>query len=467
MIFSLFSAIQIHHFFEYGYYFGWDHIIGMYWNIYWPFLLMYVIVTLMMLKIYNATLINNSFKNALANTMLALVFMNVPLVLYNFIRFDNFIFESPWYLLVVVAIEIFLYFIYKFLFYKLLLVKDKQYSLMIGLKEEIDLLASKFLMAKQPNRILKYLLYANTLDDVDESIYELIDEVDSVYISENLNIKVKEKILDYAAYKNYKEVYVIPRKYDILLLDSTYEAIDDTVILHNRNMHLSIEMRFVKRTIDLIVSTIGLLVAAPFMILVALIVKLQDGGPVFYKQERFKRNNQPFYILKFRSMTHKQTKEQEQTLATRNDSRITPFGKFIRATRLDELPQLINVFVGDMSLVGPRPYMKSVVDEATEANPDFIYRSNVKPGITGLSHIFGRYDTTPEERLRWDLLYVRKCSLWMDIKIIFYTILIIFNKDAGLGRAKELTFEELLSEKGKKLERKNNCQYEVFEVLEK
>src|SRR5690606_1461816 len=234
-----------------------------------------------------------------------------------------------------------------------------------------------------PNRLIKYIYYTDEKTKIDSSIYNLIDEVDSVYISENLDTKAKELILDYAAYKNFKEVYVVPRKMDVLLIDSVFETIDDSLVLHAKNMHLSIEMRFLKRTIDLIVSTIGLIVAAIPMIFVALIIKLQDGGPVFYKQERFKRYNQPFYILKFRSMTHKQTKEQEQTLATRNAARITKFGKFIRATRLDELPQLFNVFKGDMSLVGPRPYMKSVVDEAMEKNPDFLYRSNVKPGITG------------------------------------------------------------------------------------
>ncbi|HLS99919.1 MAG TPA: sugar transferase [Acholeplasma sp.] len=466
MIFSLMTAIQIHHSFAYGYLYGWDLIIGKFWHFYWPFLLVYVLVTLIVLKIYNATVINNTYKNAMVNTALALVFMNAPLIIYNFWRYDNFIFE-PWYLFVVVGIEIVVYAIYKRIFYKILVKYDRQYALMVGPKEEIELLASKYMLSKVPNRLIKYIYYTDEKTKIDSSIYNLIDEVDSVYISENLDTKAKELILDYAAYKNFKEVYVVPRKMDVLLIDSVFETIDDSLVLHAKNMHLSIEMRFLKRTIDLIVSTIGLIVAAIPMIFVALIIKLQDGGPVFYKQERFKRYNQPFYILKFRSMTHKQTKEQEQTLATRNDARITKFGKFIRATRLDELPQLFNVFKGDMSLVGPRPYMKSVVDEAMEKNPDFLYRSNVKPGITGLSHIYGRYDTTSEERLRYDLLYVRKCSLWLDIKIVFLTILVMFNKDAGLGRARELTFNELLDLKQRELVKLNDCPNEVFEVLDK
>src|SRR5690606_15892977 len=147
--------------------------------------------------------------------------------------------------------------------------------------------------------------------------------------------------------------FIVPEKYEITMIGSKFDHVDDTMVLKSENMHLSFEMRFMKRTIDLLVSTLGLIVAAIPMLIVALIVKLQDGGSVFYRQKRFKRNNKPFYILKFRSMTEKQSKEDEQQKATATDARITPFGKFIRATRLDELPQLINVFLGDMTLVGP------------------------------------------------------------------------------------------------------------------
>ena len=138
-------------------------------------------------------------------------------------------------------------------------------------------------------------------------------------ITESLDMNNKEFILDHASFTNFKEVIVVPKKTDIFLLKSKFDTLDDAMLLRSQNMHLSFEMRFIKRTIDLIVSILGLIIFAVPMLLVALIVKLQDGGPVFYKQERFKRNNEPFYIYKFRSMTHKQTYEMEQTLATHND----------------------------------------------------------------------------------------------------------------------------------------------------
>ncbi len=465
MIFSLFTAIQIHHGFNYHYFFGWDHIIGMYWYFYWDFALIYLLTTAMMFKVYHTTLVNNSYRNAVINTFLSIIFMNAPLVIYNFIRFDNFIFQNPWWIIAVVGIEVFTYFVYKYMFYRLLAKHDKQYTIIIGEKTEVEELAKKFLLTKDRHRMIKYLFYVAEGHVVDEKVYKLIDQVDTVYITENLDDKSKEMIVDYASFTSYKEVHVVPKKYDILLLESKFDTVDDTMVLRSTNMHLSFEMRFIKRFIDLVVSIIGLIVFAIPMLFVALIVKIQDGGPVFYKQERFKRNNEPFSILKFRSMRHNQTKEQEQVLATADDERITKFGRFIRATRLDELPQLINVFKGEMSLVGPRPFMKSVVDEATNKNPNFRYRSNVKPGITGLSHVYGRYDTTPEERLRYDLLYVRKCSLWLDIKIMFLTIIIVFNKEAGLGRNRVLKFMELLTLSHKKLIPVDYKYHEVFEIV--
>lgn len=454
MIFSLFTVIQLHHFLSYKYIPGWDVIIGLYWYDFSIFAGILLLATALMFKVYQTTLLNNSYINAIKNTFLALIFMNIPLILFAFyleINSHSYFFGSAWYSFIVVIVEMVLYAIYKYLFYRFLSKVDQQYALIVGPKEAAESLAMKFLISKDRSKSIRYLYFTDNDGKVDDTIYKLIDDVDKVYLTQNLDDESKEFILNYASFMNYKEVIFVPEKSDIFLLNSKFDTIDDTMVLRSQNMHLSFEMRFIKRFTDLLVSIIGLAIAFIPMLIVALIIKLQDGGPIFYKQERFKINNESFNILKFRSMTFKQTKEQEQTLATRNDSRITKFGKFIRATRLDELPQLINVLKGDMTLVGPRPFMKSVIDEATKSNPDFLYRSNVKPGITGLSHVFGRYDTTPEERLRYDLLYVRKCSVWLDIKIIFLTIIVIFNKDAGLGRDENLSFEELLEIKQQEL----------------
>jgi exopolysaccharide biosynthesis polyprenyl glycosylphosphotransferase len=467
MVLSFFTVIQIDMFFAYNEFFTWDLIIGLYWYHYWQIAAVYLLATAFMFKMYQTTLINNSFRNALQSTFAAILFMNTPLILFGFINPTNFIFSTPYYTFLVVGVEFILYAIYKYLFYRILGHFNRQEVLMIGPKNEVLELAKKFLLTQDRSKKIKYLIYVEPNQVLDESIYCYIDEVDIVFITESLDMNNKEFILDHASFTNFKEVIVVPKKTDIFLLKSKFDTLDDAMLLRSQNMHLSFEMRFIKRTIDLIVSILGLIIFAVPMLLVALIVKLQDGGPVFYKQERFKRNNEPFYIYKFRSMTHKQTYEMEQTLATHNDPRITKFGRIIRATRLDELPQLFNVLKGDMTLVGPRPFMKSVVDEAMDKNPDFRYRSNVKPGITGLSHVYGRYDTTPEERLRYDLLYVRQCNLWLDIKIMFLTIIIIFNKEAGLGRSRELSFEELLNEKGRALTKVDHQLYDIFLVSNK
>lgn len=465
MILSLLVSIQLHHFISGGYILRWDQIIGLHWYFYSGFAAIYAIATAVMFKLYNTSLINNSYKNAIQNVFIAIFFMNIPLFFYAF--FDsNFFFSTPWFVLVVIVIEMVIYSLYKYIFYRILSKYDKQEILIVGGRLEAEELARKFLLTKDRSKNIKYLYYIDQDKLVDESIYSLIDDVDKIYIAANVNPISTEFILDYATLINYKDVLIVPRKADILLLNSNYDTVDDTMVLHSKNMHLSIEMRFIKRTIDLIVSVILLIVFFIPMLFVALIIKLQDWGPVFYKQERFKRNHEPFYILKFRSMTHKQTKAQEQTLATHNDPRITKFGRFIRATRLDELPQLINVLKGEMTLVGPRPFMKSVVDDATDKNPDFRYRSNVKPGITGLSHVYGRYDTSAEERLRYDLLYVRQCNLWLDFKIMFLTIIIIFNKEAGLGRERELPLEELMKDKSKQLIKLDSFSHNLYKVIE-
>ena len=187
------------------------------------------------------------------------------------------------------------------------------------------------------------------------------------------------------------------------------------------------------------------------MIVVSVIIKAQDGGPVFYKQTRLKRNSEYFSIIKFRSMkVHK--KDNEGPIASTNDNRITRFGKFIRATRIDELPQLINIFKGDMSLVGPRPLMLSVISEAIDESPDFVFRSNVKPGLTGFAQVYSRYDTPTQERLRYDLYYIRKYSFWLDIKLILLTFRVMVDKEAGLGKDSSQSLNELVLNKNRSIE---------------
>jgi lipopolysaccharide/colanic/teichoic acid biosynthesis glycosyltransferase len=199
-----------------------------------------------------------------------------------------------------------------------------------------------------------------------------------------------------------------------------------------------------KRAFDILVSTIGLIIAFIPMLIIALAIKLEDGGPVFYKQERMKRNNKIFKVLKFRSMKVHNEDENEK-IASVNDNRITKVGKVIRMLRVDELPQLLNIFKGEMSLVGPRPLMLSVIEQTLKDHPEFRYRSNVKPGLTGLAQISSRYDTKDNEKLRYDLYYIRNYSFWYDLKILLLTVKTVLTKEQSVGREFNETFEDKVS----------------------
>ena len=168
------------------------------------------------------------------------------------------------------------------------------------------------------------------------------------------------------------------------------------------------------------------------MLLTALAIKLEDHGPALFKQERVTLGGKKFYIYKFRSMIVDAEKNGAQ-FSTKNDSRITKVGKFIRATRLDELPQLLNILKGDMSIVGPRPERQTYIDEFCQETPEFIYRLKVKAGLTGYAQIYGKYNTTPLDKLKLDLMYIESYSVLLDIRLIFLTLKIMFTKESTEG----------------------------------
>lgn len=204
-----------------------------------------------------------------------------------------------------------------------------------------------------------------------------------------------------------------------------------------------------KRIFDLVMSAFALIVLSPVFLAVAIAIKLEDGGKVFYTQTRLTKGCKEFKMYKFRSMCPDADKKLEGLLQynemegpafkMENDPRITKVGKFIRATRLDELPQLLNILKGDMSVVGPRPERMSFIEEFCKEIPEFAYRTKVKAGLTGYAQIYGKYNTCPYDKLRMDLMYIEHYSLQMDIKLIIMTIRIIFSKESteGIDKAEE------------------------------
>ena len=226
--------------------------------------------------------------------------------------------------------------------------------------------------------------------------------------------------------------YSVPKLSDIMLRNADDIHLFDTTLLLSRNLRLTAEQLFFKRVVDIVFSLLGLVIASPFMLLIALAIKLYDGGPVFYKQPRLTRDKRVFMILKFRSMKMDSEVKGAQ-LARKEDDRITPVGRIIRRIHFDELPQIFNILKGDMSLVGPRPERPEIAALYSERISEFDYRLKVKAGLTGYAQVYGKYNTTPYDKLKLDLTYIETYSLRQDIKLLMLTFKILFQKENTEG----------------------------------
>lgn len=257
-------------------------------------------------------------------------------------------------------------------------------------------------------------------------------DIDSICITSSTEVSLREKILEMAVSQN-KKIYLLPDLYEIILSNSKLSQFDDMPVFEVRQLSLSSEQQFFKRMLDLILVIPGIIVAAPFMVIAGIMIKGSDGGPVFYLQERLTAGGKRFELIKFRTMVVNAEEKIGPVLAGMDDPRITKPGKFLRATRLDELPQLLNVLRGDMSLVGPRPEREHFYNEYKNDIPQFKHRLSVKAGVTGLGQVLGKYTTSPEDKLAYDLLYVYNYSVLLDVKTILQTIRIMMKKSSSDG----------------------------------
>lgn len=267
-----------------------------------------------------------------------------------------------------------------------------------------------------------------------EKLYTKIMEYDAVVLCD-LPAHYRNQIMKYCFERN-KRIYITPKLSDILIRSSENIHLFDTPLYLARNQGLHPEQRFAKRAMDIVLALIASVISLPFVLIIALLIKLEDGGPVFYSQERLTEGGRKFMILKFRSMRVNSEKEGAR-LAAKGDSRITKVGKVIRATHLDELPQIYNILKGDMSFVGPRPEREEIANEYQEDIPEFGFRLKVKAGLTGYAQVYGKYNTTPYDKLKLDLTYVENYSIWLDIKLMLLTFKIMFQKENTEGVEKE------------------------------
>ena len=243
---------------------------------------------------------------------------------------------------------------------------------------------------------------------------------------------VRNKLLKFF-YSRDIRVYMMPKISDVIIKGSDQMHLFDTPILLTREYSLKVEQRFAKWVIDIVCAILLTVITSPIMLITAIAVKTYDGGPVLYKQVRCTIHGKKFYILKFRSMRVDAEKDGVARLAAKNDSRITPIGKFIRAVRIDELPQLFNILKGDMSFIGPRPERPEIIKQYMEDMPEFAFRMKVKAGLAGYAQVYGKYNTTPYDKLKLDLSYIQNYTVWLDIKLMLLTLKILFRAESTEG----------------------------------
>lgn len=266
---------------------------------------------------------------------------------------------------------------------------------------------------------------------------EVMEEFDAAFLcgihSRERNIILKHCI-------NHKiKLFMIPRIADVMMRGSEQIHMLHLPILKTQRYKPSIEYQIIKRTMDIVVSGIATIVLSPLFLITAIAVK-SDGGPAFYKQKRLTKDGKVFEILKFRSMRVDAEKYSGAVLsAGENDPRITKVGRIIRACRLDELPQLLNILKGDMSLVGPRPERPELQKEIEKEVPEFGLRLQAKAGLTGYAQVYGKYNTTFYDKLLMDLMYISKPSILEDFTIMLATVKILTSKESteGVGEGKE------------------------------
>ena len=301
------------------------------------------------------------------------------------------------------------------------------------------------------------LIYRNQLDKKrfgtihgkpTERLYEITDELqydgsfselkeslqgyDAIFVA-GINSRCRNGILKYCK-ENSVPGFFLPHVGDTIMQEATHVQSFDSPVLYVNRKALNPEYEIVKRLFDIVSSGLALIILSPVLLITGIAIHAYDGGPAFYKQTRLTKNGKEFTILKFRSMRVDAEKDGVARLSTGdNDDRITPIGRIVRKIRLDELPQLWNIFVGDMSVVGPRPERPEIANEYYKSMPDFELRLQVKAGLTGYAQVYGKYNTDPYEKLEFDLLYINNMNVFTDLKLCFATFAILFSKESTEG----------------------------------
>lgn len=400
------------------------------WEEKWIMYALYGVVVSICIKAFDGYMIGvNRISTSILSQTLGLILANSIelLVLILIIGSNNFVGVIVINLLKVLALQIVFIFLFTWLTGFIYRIKFPPHRMLMVYGDFVNNLGAKMCSRDDRYSIVSEMHYSEGLD----SIKQEMNKVDAILIND-IPSEMRNLILKMCFYAD-KRVYYTPKLGDIFVRGSEELRVFDTPICFCRNIGLDIGQRIIKRLGDVIVSIIGIIITSPIMLVVAILIKTYDHGSVIYKQDRCTVNGKIFEIIKFRTMREDAEKEGRAQLATIDDDRITPIGRFLRKTRIDELPQFFNVLKGDMSIVGPRPERPEIIQKYLEDIPEFDYRMKVKAGITGYAQVYGKYNTTDLDKLKFDLMYIQKCSILLDIQLMLLTIKVIFIKDAADG----------------------------------
>ena len=322
--------------------------------------------------------------------------------------------------------------------------KKMKIALIVGPKEDAENLARKLLSERNPHFKIRYIFYE--IDGkVSDLIYAKFKNVNEIILLNSLSHKTKEKLMYFFTSSLNKDVYLCSNYFDIIITSLNDQNIGDMLAFEQRPLQINMVEAAVKRLIDILISVVFLILTIPVWLVIPLAIKLYDGGPVFYSQVRLTKGMKEFRILKFRSMKVDAEKIGGAQLAKAHDDRITPIGRFTRATRLDEIPQILNILKGDMSFVGPRPERPEFVKDFLKQNELYKYRYNVKAGLTGLQQVKCTYHTDFNDKLRYDLNYIAEYSVALDLYIILMTVKTVLSKGMAEGiTIDNVSFHEFL-----------------------
>ena len=330
-------------------------------------------------------------------------------------------------MLIALAAEIFLSFVWSSVVHRQYFRKFKPIKTIVvwDMRKGMENLVSSYGLTKRFN-IIETVNINEVVNDLTN-----LDKAEAVFLC-GIHSHDRNKIIKYCVKQDIR-AYIIPRVGDLLMESAHPIHMFHLPILMLERYNPTPEFLIIKRAFDFLVSGIALIILSPLMIIIAILIR-RDGGTAFYRQKRLTKNGKEFYVLKFRSMRMDAEKDGVARLSTgENDDRITPIGHFIRACRIDELPQLINILKGEMSIVGPRPERPEIAADYEKEFPEFALRLQAKAGLTGYAQVYGKYNTTPNDKLLMDLQYIARPSLAEDLKIMFATVKILFMPESTEG----------------------------------